>query len=302
LNFENDIHSNNHFESRNFSTAIRGPACQFTSRTIELASSTANGGQVAFSSALDKLDGQFSKNELDNYLNDDTTISARWKGLAHIARAILGMGNKQESQEESRKEAKAAFDEAWDMSEKLSLSDWNRVDALSADSADSAKTADAGRFEDWNNALSPWTYGSWMVWDAVLQINQADAPKSLVTERTPILLDGGTDGKVILLAVELLPGPAGLVTPNWWQLGLTSFPSNGGADKYFFGAIQRAMSLAMPPHIGYRARWHLVSTTHDLDVWNNGLSGRSCEAAAACSLALPTAVPTIRRYSIQDLP
>jgi hypothetical protein len=115
-----------------------------------------------------------------------------------------------------------------------------------------------------------------MVWDLLSQWNQTD--KSVAIETTPVLFAGGHQGQVMRLVVETFPGPGGLVTPNWWMLGLCSLKT-GNQDRFLPAAVQRVIRLAAARAPGFRFRWHLDADGRD--PWMLGLDGCSIEAPAA---------------------
>ena len=124
-----------------------------------------------------------------------------------------------------------------------------------------------------------WTPGAWMVWDILEQWYGSRTP--VAVESTPVLFAFGGVGLVMRLVVEVLPGPGGLVTPDWWRLGLCTFPT-AMAEQFLPHAIGKAVRLAAAAGApGLRFRWRLEPLGDPEDAWLLGLDGRSVEAAAA---------------------
>ncbi len=138
--------------------------------------------------------------------------------------------------------------------------------------------------------------GGWVVYDTLWHFQHSQpgrpipmADGILAREETPIIVVGGV-GQVIRLVVELLPGPAGLVTPDWWPMGLMQFPQPdaGMPDDFrnrfadFVASTHRVLTAVAVGKAG-RLRWRLEPRNQcESSRWLPvSLEGRSAEAAVA---------------------
>jgi hypothetical protein len=220
--------------------------------------------------ALDELDGRIREKRVPPVYLRDATLPGRWAGLSWLVRSYP-TGRSSAAFGECLSQARAAFDRVWD--------DANLgADFQSPSLADpaTALAADRGLFANVDGYLRPWTPGSWAVWDALCPRNRTANP--VAVETTPVLFAAGGQGLVLRLVVEALPGPPGLVTPDWWRLGLCAFDTRDPGRR-LLPAVQRVIRLAAATAAGLRFRWHLDADQRD--AWRVGLDGRSVEAAAA---------------------
>ncbi len=275
-------------EPGNFARAFCGPNCLFPRVVEEMLTSKIQPHSLRalhLRSALVALDQWIEKGNYPHQ-NLDATLCNRWRGLSFVAQALL-LGRNSHEHLGFIGEAIKRFDAAWGEAAKRFKADW---EPAACSDASVAQRTEEELFAFYESVLSPpWTPGSWMVWDILCQVNQIANPsrthrsvKPLAVEKTNVLFGRGTGG-LMKLVLELLPGPAQLVTPNWWRLGMAAISTVVGAERYFLGAIQRAMTLAAPRDRAVRLRWHLEAT--DERLWEAALEGRSGEAAAA-SVAL----------------
>jgi hypothetical protein len=135
-----------------------------------------------------------------------------------------------------------------------------------------------------------WRHSHWQLLD-FLAPQKAKMP--VVTERTPILLANDNIGKVFILASERSFGPPGLVSPDWWKLGLLPL----GEDNNFLTAIHEGFQAVLhrDKERRIRLRWwlemHPATTTGWFD--DLGDDNSSVQVAAAClAMALLCDEPT----------
>jgi len=97
---------------------------------------------------------------------------------------------------------------------------------------------------------------------------------------------------VLRLVVELLPGPKGLVTPDWWSMGLIRFPQSpttmstgedANRDMDFVESTQRLLVAIARSHPSHRVRWRLEGYRATDNPGGSPISGRSAEAAVVCA-------------------
>jgi hypothetical protein len=145
-------------------------------------------------------------------------------------------------------------------------------------------------YDKFRDHLALNTVAGWHIYDALWhwQHSQPGAPGAVGTgnlrarESIPVL----TTGEVFRLVAEMLPGPAGLVTPDWWPMGLIQFPSpprgrEGETFCDFLVATQRVMrAVALRLGLPHRIRWRL-EYGGERNPWQQPITGRSAEAAAA---------------------
>lgn len=228
---------------------------------------------------LDALRGDHLVQRLDEVKRGvaDDKLSKRIEGFA----ATLEAAN---SKPKDFSAAANAFNEAW-----------------RGDRPDLTKfTADPERpipLADRYPSLSLKTVGGWQVYDLLWHFAFTkpgepitDSVGSLqAREVTPILVVG-LGAQVLKFVVEMLPGPPGLVTPDWWPMGLISFPPPGAmaADPDaesqivdFLASIQKVLATENAGKSG-RLRWRLEPWTGN-ERLPASLEGRSAEAAAACA-------------------
>ena len=130
------------------------------------------------------------------------------------------------------------------------------------------------------------TPGGWIVFDMLGHIQEKSRqPEPLACAEVPVLLDDGGNGQLAKFVVELLPGPDGLVTPDWWAMGLMHFPSTristSGISTSLdnFAESTQRLLRAIWKDKPNRLRWRL-------EPWKGGLTptivfGRSGEGAVA---------------------
>jgi hypothetical protein len=144
------------------------------------------------------------------------------------------------------------------------------------------------------NGLPLSTVGGWLVYDVLWHLRhsakEGRPPASggglAAREETAVLGAGGA-GRVMKLVVELLPGPPGLVTPDWWPMGLIQFPQRPvvGSDKThqqfadFVASTQKLLSACVDAKQPYRLRWRLEPYRPHDPLDSGPFSGRSAEAA-----------------------
>ena len=151
-------------------------------------------------------------------------------------------------------------------------------------------------YEDRCNELPMDAVAGWLTYDVLWHLKhgqpgvlaEVGAGGILARESIPLL----TTGPVLHLVVEVLPGPAGLVTPDWWPMGLVHFPPTPEAKTQglkkdalfadFLTATQQVMSVVTRRMgLQHRIRWRLEHRHGKLNPWREPVVGRSAEAAAA---------------------
>jgi hypothetical protein len=104
---------------------------------------------------------------------------------------------------------------------------------------------------------------------------------NVVRESTNLLV-AKSIGRVLKLVAERVPGPPGMVSPGWWNLGLIPFEQ----DNAFVRAIHRGFGLVVEEHqtkSPWRLRWWLEQHPDSRLGWFDAVEeGDSIEAAAAC--------------------
>jgi hypothetical protein len=134
-----------------------------------------------------------------------------------------------------------------------------------------------------------WTRAYWQLFAMAAELlpcpnppRRDAAPFTTLIERTPLLFASQTEGWVVNLCVERRPGPPGLITPDWWRLGL--FPL--GANNELLIAIHDGFRVALE-HYGEGKRIHLRwwlekhAKTQSL-LFDTITEGGSVAVAAAC--------------------
>lgn len=113
------------------------------------------------------------------------------------------------------------------------------------------------------------------------------ATPAVLVEKTPILtvasdetLSINQPSAALWLSVEALPGPPGLITPDFWSLGLLGFGTSKGDDKDFLQITHEAFRLTLVPERHLRLRWRLERRYQRLP---RVIRGRSAETSAACA-------------------
>lgn len=261
-------HLQGSYEDRTFAEHLCGEAGLFLRLVSALLGDPKPGEDVkaAFEEELATFDRRILEGWGPSDQRRDVTFLPRWRAFHALIRSQLVETATQEYVTRL-KEAKTAFDETWG----------EQGVAFSADSMGDprwAKSADGSLFSKVGSSLTPWTPGSWMVWDVLSGWNKSVDP--VAGETTPVLFAFGTQGQVMRLTVEALPGPPGLVTPDWWRLGLCAFETRD-RNKAVLSSVGRVIHLAGVRSV-LRFRWHLAGK---LDAWKYPLEGRSIEAAAA---------------------
>jgi hypothetical protein len=198
----------------------------------------------------------------------DATFLLRWQGFHALIQSQLVETATPEYGNWLTK-AKGFFDTTWTKA-KLDVA----CPVTSVEVSSGAKSVNESLFSKVDSHLHPWTPGSWMVWDVLSHWSTSTTP--VVSETTPVLFAFGGQGQVMRLTVEALPGPRGLVTPDWWRLGLSAFDTKDEA-QCLLSSLGRVIHLA-GRNSGLRFRWRL---TGKMDAWKYPLEGRSLEAAAA---------------------
>jgi hypothetical protein len=126
-----------------------------------------------------------------------------------------------------------------------------------------------------------WTAGTFGAYDFLHRRWEASQPPR--RETTPVLAVRGdviilNDINAVLnLVVEALPGPRGLVTPDFWALGLMGFP--GTPDSNFVSVMHSAFRAVLSDKHHVRLRWRLEKRRGDFP---RVIQGRSATASAAC--------------------
>jgi hypothetical protein len=105
----------------------------------------------------------------------------------------------------------------------------------------------------------------------------------LVSECTPIVYAGTRvfEPGVVELVIERIPGPKGLVTPDFLALGLIALDGEG--DRNFLVSMQETIRYTLhsyPTDSNSRFRWRIRK--HRAGRLPGSLKDRSAEAAAAC--------------------
>jgi hypothetical protein len=258
-------------ESGTFAGGLCGPKCLLAQVLNALPAGPPDGAAARhFQAALATLDTRIASGKVPSVYQQDATLPGRWAALSQLVRTRF-MEKSSADFGTCLIKAKDAFDKVWKEA-KLGAD----PDSSSVADCTKAKAVDKGLFSLANDYLQPWTPGSWLAWDVLSQWNQTANP--VAVETTPVLFAGGGQGQVMRLVVEALPGPPGLVTPNWWCLGLCAFDT-GNAGRLLLPAVQRLIRQAAATAPGLRFRWHLDADQRD--AWKLGLHGRSVEAAAA---------------------
>ena len=111
------------------------------------------------------------------------------------------------------------------------------------------------------------------------------AKTEVACERTPIFLANDRSARVLWLVAERLPGPAGLITPHWWRLGLTPL----GVQQCLLRQIHCGLQTVVrgSPRGNFQFRWWLE--LHPVGGgWHERISeADSVQVSAACvALAL----------------
>jgi hypothetical protein len=213
---------------------------------------------------------------------------ARWSrcvALLNVIRAFLGY----DAEDKPLGQAAQAFQESWR----------GPVPELGEHPAQAL--ADDGLEEAHRSDLNLGTVVGWLTYDALWHLKHsqpgalADVGQGglLAREAIPALFTrtGMDSGLVLHLVTEILAGPAGLVTPDWWPMGLVEFPpppseARDAEDRKRFAdfllATQRVMrAVAARMNLAHRLRWRLEYRQGDDNPWNRPITGRSAEAAAA---------------------
>jgi hypothetical protein len=128
-------------------------------------------------------------------------------------------------------------------------------------------------------AKDRWTPGAFIVFDFLREFH--DPPK-VKSETTPVLAVGeivglNDHGGVLHLVAESLPGPHGLITPDFWSMGLVAFPVVENAT--LVSITHRAFRCALSAERQVQLRWRLQPKWGEFP---RAVKGHSAEAAAAC--------------------
>lgn len=205
----------------------------------------------------------------------DPSLECRSQGLLHALRAhVCG-------DTDSWPLAAGAFQRSWR----------GPLPALEATPA--ATVADGPLARVFPASLTLETVGDWLVHDVLWhlsysepgQLANRDKGGLLAQEATPVLFtrDGNSTGLVLHLVAEVLPGPPGLVTPDWLPMGLVTFPeSSSGEYADFLAVTQRAMTaVASAMQLPHRLRWRLEYRGSGSNPWGGVFNDDSATAAAA---------------------
>lgn len=265
------VENNAFYELPNFALGFRGPDCHFVRAVQEIQRAQTNGNLMSrFIGALDKLDLAIAA---DNFScrQGDATIANRWLALSSLVRSQLPA---QHDEQALVRQAKIQFDRFWDTAVAHSST------RSEPDPPATLLTPPVGEkmYPRFSAALTPWTMGSWMAWDVLSEMSNVATPR--VVEKANVLF-GSDEGDIAKLVVCVLDGPAELVTPNLWRLGLTAFTTTVD-EKSFLCAVERVMSQAARRNCAKRICWQLESP--DTAFWQGELNGRSVEAAAAVAV------------------
>jgi hypothetical protein len=225
----------------------------------------------SFRTMLDALEEQA------NWLlaNDiDPSRPPRLAGMLQVIRALLGLA----PERAAFADATTAFEKSW----RLPRPAFGELPAHALQQDE--------LYTKYGGYLAMNTVAGWLIYDVVWhwQNSQPGAPGAigaghlLARESIAVL----TTGEVLHLVAEVLPGPARLVTPDWWPMGLIRFPSPAGPTENetfsdFLAATQRVMrAVAAQRQLPHRIRWRLEYRGEG-NPWQQPITGRSAEAAAA---------------------
>ena len=134
--------------------------------------------------------------------------------------------------------------------------------------------------------------GGWMVYDVLSRFVTVPPALQPVAEETAFLIVSNGAGAVRKLVVEWLPGPLGLVTPDWWPMGLIRFPQTDDKastadelcrDTGFVESTQRVLSGVATRLTTGRLRWRVEAYRPTENPGVTPISGRSAEAAVVCA-------------------
>ncbi len=205
----------------------------------------------------------------------DRTLDGRLCGLVNTLSAVVG------KDEQGLNRAAEAFEDAW-------LGALPRVEPVK-----DAPTLPFG-FDFKLDRL-----GAWLVYDVLWHLQHSKPGQTgrsgdglEIREETAFLVvSAGTGPNYALrLVAELLPGPPGLVTPDWWPMGLIVFsqpvPHASAADKDrfadFVASTQGLLREVADRQKPYRLRWRLEERRAEDTPWVAPITGRSGEAAVVC--------------------
>ncbi|MBX3397693.1 MAG: hypothetical protein KF873_03045 [Gemmataceae bacterium] len=119
-------------------------------------------------------------------------------------------------------------------------------------------------------------------------------PPPIDREVMPVLLDDGGKGNVVKFVLEELPGPDGLVTPDWWSMGMIHFPGkrdDGKRSRDSFVASTQSLLRKLLRERKNRFRWRLEPLRKPLPVCAFGRSGEAAVTCAALALCAEHRVP-----------
>jgi hypothetical protein len=217
----------------------------------------------------------------------DRHLAGRHRGVCLVLKAVLGL-TEEDARGEAFREAADVFESTWA----------GPVPTVADDPRTRPEDEITARYGDHLPLGRP---GGWVVYDLLWHWQNTDpskpapaAPDVRASESTPFLAVTSGSGRVYRLVVELLDGPPGLVTPDWWPMGLLPFPQlPAGAktrderdrDADFAEAANRLLTATVK-FLGdgkrLRLRWRVEPFRRDHSPGGNPICGRSGEAAVAC--------------------
>lgn len=120
-----------------------------------------------------------------------------------------------------------------------------------------------------------WNYSQFA---CLVLLQYLEFTKELPTERIPILLVTGDDGRCLELVAQRIPGPPNWIVPNWFQLGLAHL----GKGLQLCRSINNAMYQAAP---GVAIQWWLEANRQGF-AWHDSIDHRD---GATDSATIPAA-------------
>lgn len=139
--------------------------------------------------------------------------------------------------------------------------------------------------------------GGWLVYDVLWHLQHSKPGQTAQSgdglearEETPFLVVSAGSKYVLRVVAELLPGPPGLITPDWWPMGLIAFSqpqadaSESDRDRYanIVASTQGLLTAVAEKSRDVRLRWRLEERRVGEKPWSLPIAGRSGEAAVAC--------------------
>jgi len=137
-----------------------------------------------------------------------------------------------------------------------------------------------------------WTYSQFA---CLVLLQHLELSKALPSERIPILLVTGNDGRCLELVAQRIPGPANWIVPNWFQLGVTQL----GAGLQLCRSINNAMYQVKP---GVAIHWWLEAKEQKGFTWHDQVDHRDGATDSATIPAACIAQALGERASKSSLP